>query len=240
MGFYIKFCLIRMFCLAVCAVNALLPLYAFAEESVDEFVQYMEQPPKNFEHNNVIFKQNIKEFLEPRLSFQDFEGVETTLKSRRGKFVVMYMFATWCMSCSDELKALDKMVKELEFIDVRDIEVMPVSIDFKEPSKVFDLYRNLGIKNLRVYFDYNKKAMIALGVKSMPTTLLVDHTGYIVSKLERNISWSKKDVISDLLDVASQSRDRAKSDDRKKTYDLREEGDIMFQKDNSRNVTIIN
>lgn len=211
-----------------------------AEETIEDYMQYIEQNDLSANRGLNLFSRNISEFLEPRLSFKDFEGGDTTLKARRGKFIVLYTFATWCMSCSDELKSLDKMATELTFIDVKDIEIMPMSVDFKDPTKVFGLYKSLGIKNLPVYFDHNKRVMTALSIKSMPTTFLIDHTGYVITKLERNVAWSKKEVISELLDVVSQSRDDAKSEMRKKTYDLREEGDIMFQKDPAHNVTIIN
>lgn len=182
----------------------------------------------------------IENFTPPNISITNSEGESVPLKSFRGKFVLMYFFATWCSSCSEELKALDKLKTNADFLDIDDFTIVPVSEDYKDSNHIQAHYKALKIKNLNFYLDPNKQVMGMLGVRTMPTTLLIDHNGNIFAKIDKNVNWSKKEIVNDVLHLIEQKREQSKEALSKKQYDLKTDQDIIFHKETSKKVTIIN
>ncbi len=182
----------------------------------------------------------IESFLEPKISIVSSNNEHVTIKSFRGKFILMYFFATWCSSCSEELKALDKLKDSINFLDIDDFIIIPVSEDYKDSRHIQAYYERLKIKNLNFYLDLNKQAMGLLNVKNMPTTVLIDHRGHIFTKIDKNVNWYKKDIVTDILNLIEQKRMQSKEILLKKQYDLKQDQDIIFHKDTSKKVTIIN
>ncbi len=182
----------------------------------------------------------MESFTEPRISLFNVEGEAVTLKSFRGKFVLIYFFATWCTSCSEELKGLDKLRSNANFLDVEDFVILPISMDYKDVSYIQAYYKSLKIKHLDIYLDPNKQAMGAFSVKSLPTTLLVDPRGIVFAKIDKNVNWSKKEIVNDVLALIEKKREESKDVLSKKQYDLKPDQDIIFNKETSKKVTIIN
>ncbi|MCE2991922.1 MAG: TlpA family protein disulfide reductase [Candidatus Jidaibacter sp.] len=180
----------------------------------------------------------IENFVEPQLSLINSEGEAVALKNFRGKFIVMYFFATWCSSCSEELKQLDKLKNNANFLDVDDLIIMPVSEDYKDYTHVKSYYQNLKIKNLDFYLDAKKHAMASMGVKTVPTTILIDYKGNVFAKVDQNINWGKKEAFDDLMLLMEEKRDEKLN--QKKQYDLKQDEGIIFNKDPSKKITIIN
>jgi peroxiredoxin len=182
----------------------------------------------------------MESFIEPKISLMNAEGEIVPLKNFRDKFVILYFFATWCSSCSEELKGLEKLKSNADFLDIEDFAILPISVDYKDISYIQSYYQSLKIKNLGLYLDPNKLAMGLLGVKSLPTTLFIDHKGNIFAKIDKNINWSKKEIINDILDLIQKKREQSKDALLKKQYDLKQDQDIIFNKETNKKVTIIN
>ena len=84
--------------------------------------------------DNVFSVENHlkKKFKVPKIEFKDSSGNLHSLKNFRDKHLIIYFWASWCMECIDELKMLNDMKVELEEGDVSDIEIIPVSVDYKK------------------------------------------------------------------------------------------------------------
>ena len=179
-------------------------------------------------------------FLEPKLQVITQDNQVLTLKELRGKFVILYFFASWCSSCAPELKTLSKLQDELKFLDIKDFYIMPISIDYKNVDQVSLFFNSLNIKNINFFMDANKSAMNALNVKSLPTTLLIDQNGYIFEKIDKNINWSTKEVINHILELIKQKGSEAIATDSRKHFDGNSTSDMVFQKPSGKKITIIN
>ncbi|MDF3047986.1 MAG: putative thioredoxin protein [Candidatus Midichloriaceae bacterium] len=180
----------------------------------------------------------IENFVEPQLSLMSSEGEAIALKNFRGKFIVMYFFATWCSSCSEELKQLDKLKANANFLDINDLIILPISEDYKDYGHVKSYYQNLKIKNLDFYLDAKKHAMASMGVKNVPTTILIDYKGNVFAKVDKNINWGRKEVFDDLMGLMQEKSEEKIN--QKKQYDLKQDEGIIFNKDSSKKITIIN
>lgn len=175
--------------------------------------------------------------LEPMISFINTEGDTIVLKSLRGDFVIMYFFASWCTSCVGDIKSLSKLAEQLEFADIKDIKIILLSIDFKNSEEIRKFLSGVAVENLPWFFDLHKSSMSKLNVKSLPGAFLIDKKGRIVGKFERNLNWSSRDMMQDLMVLKDADLMR---DDKKNQYPLGDDEAIMYQKSKDSNITIIN
>ena len=127
----------------------------------------------------------------PEIRFEDGEGNEKTLADFRGKTVLLNVWATWCVPCREEMPTLDRLQVEL---GGREFEVLALSIDRAGPDAVREFYSEIGIENLALHIDPSSKAMFALGVVGLPTTILIDREGNEIGRLVGPAEWDSPEM----------------------------------------------
>ena len=114
----------------------------------------------------------------PDLAFTDATGTPITLGDRRGRTVLLNLWATWCVPCRKEMPTLDALEAEL---GGPRFEVVAVNIDTRDPAKPKQFLNEIGVKKLAYYADPTAKIfqdLKAIGrAFGMPTTVLVDGKG---------------------------------------------------------------
>lgn len=110
----------------------------------------------------------------PELRFQKAEGEPVALSDFRGKFVLLNVWATWCVPCRKEMPALDRLQQKL---GGSDFVVVALSIDRGGPAAVRLFYEEIDIRTLDIYVDPTAEATATLKTVGIPTTLLVDREG---------------------------------------------------------------
>jgi thiol-disulfide isomerase/thioredoxin len=127
------------------------------------------------------------------LVFQDAEGRERRFESFRGKGLVVNFWATWCPPCVAEMPALDRAHATL----VRDgIEVLPLSSDRGGKAQVEPFYQRTGLQHLAMWFDPRGAAGRAIGLRGLPTTLILDRAGQEVARLEGEAEWDNPQMLA--------------------------------------------
>jgi cytochrome c biogenesis protein CcmG, thiol:disulfide interchange protein DsbE len=102
------------------------------------------------------------------------------LNQQRGKNVVLVFWATWCNPCKSELIALKAIASDPKFKDVVFAAICndPENIDdATRIAKTLDL-------NFTVLLDTEAQVANKLGVKAVPTTIIVNTDGRISLKEE--------------------------------------------------------
>ncbi|MFC3724684.1 TlpA family protein disulfide reductase [Neoaquamicrobium sediminum] len=127
----------------------------------------------------------------PEIRFEDGEGNEKTLADFRGRTVLLNVWATWCVPCREEMPTLDRLQAEL---GGPEFEVLALSIDRAGPDAVREFYSEIGIENLALHIDPSVKAMFALGVVGLPTTILIDREGNELGRLVGPAEWDSPDM----------------------------------------------
>ena len=129
--------------------------------------------------------------LVPELNFLNEQGVSLSLKEFRNKVLLVNLWATWCAPCRHEMPALDALQGDL---GSSEFQVVAISTDRRGREVVRDFYDKLGIENLAIYNDKTMKAPLALRVRGLPTTLLIDRKGREIGRLVGPARWDSKEA----------------------------------------------
>ena len=115
--------------------------------------------------------------------------------SNKNGYVVNF-WATWCVPCKKELPDLSLLDQKLEKYK---IDVLTISIDKKNIKDQIIFLQKNGATNLTHYFDKKMDIFKAIKLRGVPTTILVDRTGLIVSKHEGILKWSEDLIVKEIL-----------------------------------------
>ncbi len=129
----------------------------------------------------------------PDLAFNDADDKPLKLADYKGKIVLLNFWATWCAPCVKEMPSLDRLQAEMgkdKFV------ILPLSLDGPTKPKVAPFYQDKKLGNLGVYFDKGRKAMQALDVSILPTSILVDAEGRELGRLEGEADWDKPEALA--------------------------------------------
>ena len=127
------------------------------------------------------------------VEFTDFKGGKRALSDYAGKAVVLNFWATWCAPCVREMPALDRLRAALE---TDGIEVLALSSDRGGVAVVEKFFSANGIENLPITLDEGLRSARALGVRGLPTTVLIDADGYDVGRLVGAAEWDSQDALT--------------------------------------------
>ncbi len=129
------------------------------------------------------------------LTFTDADGRETRFEAFRGRALVVNFWATWCPPCVAEMPSLDRLHAQV----ARDgIEVLALSSDRGGRAQVEPFYQRTAIRNLGIWLDPRGAAGRALGLRGLPTTLLLDRRGLEVARLEGEAEWDHPQMVAAL------------------------------------------
>jgi thiol-disulfide isomerase/thioredoxin len=147
-----------------------------------------------------------KPFRVPELSFQDGDGRQYQLKDWRGRFVLLNLWATWCVPCRKEMPALDMLESKL---GGQDFQVVAVNIDTRDLDKPKAWLKEVGINRLSYFADPQAKVFQDLKIAGrafgMPTTLLMDPEGCEIANLAGPAEWASDDALK-LVEAAKSAR----------------------------------
>lgn len=115
-----------------------------------------------------------------QVSFFQADGTEVSIGDFQGRGVVLNFWATWCAPCVREMPELDAINAELA---ADGIDVIAVSMDREGHDAIEKFYRNTGIKNLDALHDPKSAAGRALGIRGLPTTVIINPAGQEVARI---------------------------------------------------------
>lgn len=134
----------------------------------------------------------------PDIAFIDETGAPHSLADLRGKFLLLNIWATWCVPCRTEMPTLDRLQGTL---GGPDFEVVALSIDRGGPEPVRQFFDEIGIQHLAVNIDASTGAAFTLGAVGLPATLLIDRDGMEIGRLIGPAEWDAAEMISALQSV---------------------------------------
>lgn len=113
----------------------------------------------------------------PELRAVDLNGKLVSLKSFKGKYVYIDLWATWCSPCVGEIPHLQKLEKKFH-----GKKIVFVSISCDDNIKEWKAYvKKRGLEGMQLNFDMDLRFRDAYGVKSIPRFILLDKKGKIIN-----------------------------------------------------------
>ena len=157
-------------------IFVLLMTNAFAEEVTDI--------------KNLIINKELKKYQD--LSFIDDQNNQIKLENFNGNLILLNFLATWCAPCKEEMPSLDQLKLNK---NLNNLEIFPINIgkdNLKKSKKFFD---DLKIKNLNIYFDNPNTLAKKIGLRGVPTSILINKDGYEFARIVGSINFSDKNFI---------------------------------------------
>ena len=133
----------------------------------------------------------------PALGFQGPDGQPAQLSTFRGRPLLVNFWATWCGPCVVELPSLDALAGRQT--GGRGLQIVAISQDSTNGrQKVTDFFNAHRFQHLQPYLDSEMGLMFALGLDTLPTTILFDSQGREVWRMVGMADW-QSDRVARLL-----------------------------------------
>jgi len=128
-------------------------------------------------------------FTAPSFTLKDLNGEEVKLEDHRGKIVFLNFWATWCPPCRDEMPSMEKLYTEF-----KDRDFTMLAVDLREGTKKVRAFKERFKLNFPILLDYDGRVGLRYGVRSIPTTYLIDREGYVIGGALGARDWASKEV----------------------------------------------
>jgi len=132
----------------------------------------------------------------PSVPFVDGQGHKVTLADFKGKLVVVDFWATWCVPCRQEFPAFDRLQ---EALGDKNILVVPISIDRKGMLAVDKFYEETKPTHLGRYLDDGHDLSDAMGIRGLPTTVIIGPDGGEIGRVEGPADWDQPKLRQELI-----------------------------------------
>ena len=137
----------------------------------------------------------------PTISYVDTEGETIALSDHKGKVVVLHFWAKWCPPCIEELPEMVAMLDTLDAKDKQDLVVLPLSLD--RNAETVHAFLEEHALPLPVTRDAGGKAMRALEIRGLPSTVILNRNGQEIARREGVVNWENPAVKEMIMDAGS-------------------------------------
>jgi len=130
--------------------------------------------------------------LNPDFQLPDLKGNTVSLRSLRGKPVLVSFFATWCPPCVEEAPSLDVLAGRLG--DKAQVMVVSVDEDFEALKKFYAKG-----SSAMVVRDESKAVPTSFGTSKYPESFLIDPSGRVRYAFINKRDWSVPEAAACVL-----------------------------------------
>jgi peroxiredoxin len=131
-----------------------------------------------------------EETLAPAFSLPDVSGRMVDSKQLAGKVAVLSFGATWCTSCTSELKSLENLQAKFP----KDLVVYFVAMDGRGKEDVKPYLEKHG-NTIHTLLDPKMAVARENGIRWLPVTLVVNRKGVIVGRAIGAREWDGKEAL---------------------------------------------
>ena len=130
-------------------------------------------------------------------------GAVVDLATKKGKWVLLNFWATWCAPCRDEMPSIEMLNRRLRQ-DGLNMEIVTVSVDdaWGEVIRFFGAVQ----PTFTVLWDKEKRSSNAYGTRKFPETYLIDPAGRVAAKFVGPRDWYNQGTAKYFDDVIAGRR----------------------------------
>lgn len=133
----------------------------------------------------------------PRLYFNDGSN-NIDIKRFKGNYLLLNFWATWCAPCVTEMPSLNRLAKH--FYE-KNLLVIAVSQDLKPVSEIESFLEPMMLDKILIWYDEKNKGFRELGLRGLPTTILIGPNGLLLAKLEGATEWDKDLILTQIREI---------------------------------------
>ena len=125
------------------------------------------------------------------ITLEDPTGRPISLAEFRGKIVFINFWTTWCLACVIEMPSMEKLHQAF-----KDKDFVMLAINLQETaSRVKQFYKEYKL-TFTTLLDTTGDVGAGLGIRSIPTTFILDKNGRIIGKALGPREWEGKKSIA--------------------------------------------
>jgi thiol-disulfide isomerase/thioredoxin len=124
----------------------------------------------------------------PEITLKDPNGQSVSLSDFRGKIVFINFWTTWCLACVIEMPSMEKLHQKF-----KDKDFAMVAVNLQESaSKVKQFFKEFKLTFMTL-LDSTGDVGAELGIRSIPTTFILDKSGRIIGKALGPREWESQE-----------------------------------------------
>ncbi len=131
----------------------------------------------------------------PDLLFHDSSGIPVHLRRYLGRVVVLNFWSQGCGPCLPELLHLDRLQGDMKG---KPLNVVALSEDDNGIPAVRSFFARQKLTFLQPYTDADGAAAQLLGVRGLPSSVIIDPYGRVVLHLEGRYQWDDPRIMTQL------------------------------------------
>jgi thiol-disulfide isomerase/thioredoxin len=133
----------------------------------------------------------------PEVTFEDPDGQPARFSDFRGTPLLVNLWATWCAPCVAEMPTLDALAER-----ERDrLQLLTISEDLNGRDKIEAFLGERRFRHLEAWLDPQMELMAAMGVTTLPTTILYDAQGREVWRVTGAEDWTGEEAAALLSEI---------------------------------------
>ncbi len=140
---------------------------------------------------NLVLIESPKTYEE--VIFKDINQKNVNLADFNGKLVILNFWTTWCAPCKEEMPSLDDLQSNSKLSNLR---IFPINIGQEDIFKAEFFFKELDIKNLKIYFDAPITLAKKFSLRGVPTTILFNKQGKEFARIIGSIDFKNEKFIN--------------------------------------------
>ena len=142
------------------------------------------------EIKNLSINKELKKY--DGLTFLDDKNNHLNLSDYKGKLILLNFWATWCAPCKEEMPSLNLLQMNE---NLKNLKIFPINVGQENVEKTYKFFSDLKINNLDLYFDPPTTLAKKLGLRGIPTTVLINKDGLEFARIIGSINFENKEFI---------------------------------------------
>jgi thiol-disulfide isomerase/thioredoxin len=150
----------------------------------------LSQPIKDLPFKNIVVHEVPKEIIGEE--FIDFSGKKLKFNKFDHQINLINFWSTWCVPCKEEMPSIDKLV---DVVGKDKIKIFAINLEKINKKKTDKFFTELKIKNFSTYYDPEYVLANKIGLRGLPTTLIVDRNGKEIARVIGSINFADEKFI---------------------------------------------
>ena len=125
--------------------------------------------------------------------FLDDADEEINIQNLDSKLIILNFWATWCEPCKEEMPSLNRLQANKQLMNLK---IYPINIGKERLNKVNNFFAELGIDNLKPYFDNPSTLAKTFSLRGVPTTILLNSKKEEFARIIGSINFDDENFIT--------------------------------------------